>query len=84
VAISTDDEGKVLRTSRELGVRFKLISDVDRRIIKLFGVRHPKQGIARPATFIIDKRGLIRYRYVGKDFSDRPPITGLLQALKWL
>ncbi len=84
MAISTDDEGKVLRTSRELSVRFKLISDVDRRIINLFGVRHPKQGVARPATFIIDKRGLIRYRYIGKDYSDRPPITGLLQALKWL
>ncbi len=84
MAISTDKEGAVLRTSRELGVRFKLISDVERRIINLFGVLHPTEGIARPATFIIDKRGLIRYRYIGKDYSDRPPITGLLQALTWL
>jgi peroxiredoxin len=47
-------------------------------------VLHPKEGMSRPATFIIDKRGVIRYRHIGKDFSDRPPIKGLLQALAWL
>ena len=61
-----------------------MISDVEHRVITLFDVLHPKEGIARPATFIIDKRGVIRYRYIGKDFSDRPPVKGLLQVLSWM
>ena len=84
VAVSTDNEKATLRTSRELGVQFRLVSDMDRRVINLFGVLHPKEGISLPATFVIDKRGVIRYRYIGKDFSDRPPIKGLLQMLAWL
>ena len=84
VAVSTDNEKATLRTSRELDVQFRLISDIDRRIINLFGVLHPKEGIALPVTFVIDKRGVIRYRYIGKDYSDRPQIKGLLQVLAWL
>ncbi|MBT3350378.1 MAG: peroxiredoxin family protein [Nitrospinaceae bacterium] len=84
IAVSTDDELKILKSSRELGVRFRLISDVERRVIGLFDVLHPKQRIARPATFIIDKRGRIRYRYIGKDYSDRPPIKGIMQVLSWM
>ncbi len=84
MGISTDDAVTVLKSLRELGVKFRLISDVRRRIISLFGVLHPSQGIARPATFIIDMRGLIRYRYIGKDYSDRPEMRLILQALAWL
>lgn len=74
----------IQRTARELGVRFLLLSDEKRRIINLFGVLHPKEGISRPVTFIIDKRGYVRYRYIGKDYSDRPPVKRLIQVLSWL
>ena len=84
MAISTDDTLTIHKSLRELGVRFRLISDVKRRIINLYGVLHPQEGIARPATFIIDKQGLVRYRHIGKDYSDRPPMSVILQALAWL
>ncbi len=84
MGISTDDELAILKTAKELGVSFRLISDTKRRIINLFGVLHPKQGIARPATYIIDKRGIVRFRHIGKNFADRPPIKMILQALAWL
>ena len=84
LAVSTDDELTILKTARELRVRFRLIADVERRVISLFDVLHPEQRIARPVTFIIDKRGVIRYRYIGKDFSDRSPIEDILQVLSWM
>lgn len=84
IAISTDDTLTIHKTLRELNVKFRLISDVKRRVIRLFGVLHPDQGIARPATFIIDKRGIVRYLYIGRNFSDRPKMSVLLQALSWL
>lgn len=65
-------------------MRFLLISDVKRQITKLYGVLHPTEGVARPSVFIVDKRGIVRYRYIGKDYTDRPSIKSLLQALAWL
>jgi len=84
VGISTDDGLAVQRTIRELGVKYLLVSDPKRRVIKQYGVLHPTEGIARPAVYIIDKRGVVRYRHIGKDYSDRPSIQSLLQALAWL
>lgn len=72
------------KTTRELGIRYLLISDPKKRIIKGFGVLHPREGIARPATFIIDKNGLVRYVHVGKYPSDRPTIQQVMQALAFL
>lgn len=84
VGVSVDNVLTIHRTARELGVQFLLLSDEKRRIIKLFGVLHPKEGISRPATFIIDKRGYVRYRYIGKDFTDRPAVKRLIQVISWL
>jgi len=65
-------------------VKFLLVSDVQRRVIRQFGVLHPTEGMARPAVFIIDKKGVVRFLYVGRDYTDRPPIESILQALAWL
>ena len=67
-----------------MGIRYRLISDPKKRIIKDFGVLHPREGIARPATFIIDKNGVVRYVHVGKYPSDRPSIQQVMQALAFL
>ena len=72
------------KTTRELGIRYRLISDPKRRIIKDFGVLHPREGIARPATVIIDRNGVVRYVHVGKYPSDRPSIQQVMQALAFL
>lgn len=84
VALSTDDALQTNRTTRELGVRFPLLSDSKKRIIQLYGVLHPREGMARPAIFIIDKRGVVRYVHVGSNFRDRPSLQQLMQALAFL
>src|ERR687883_1854399 len=35
-------------------------------------------GMARPATFIIDRDGIIRFEHRGKGSSDRPPVDEIL------
>ena len=84
VAISSDDVVTAQKTSSELRVQFPLISDAKRKLINLFGVLHPKGKIARPTVFIIDKKGIVRFRHIGMDYTDRPSIQILLQALAWL
>ena len=84
IAISTDGKDEINRSVGELGVKFLLISDKHRKIIKLFGVLHPDEGISRPAVFVIDKKGLIRYRKIGRDYTDRPTVKLLIQILTLL
>lgn len=35
-----------------------------------------------PSTFILDERGIVRYAYIGKKVSDRPPVEALIEALQ--
>ncbi|MDE0331653.1 MAG: peroxiredoxin family protein [Nitrospinae bacterium] len=84
IAISADNALEMNKTTRELGIRYLLISDPKKRIIKDFGVLHPREGIARPATFIIDKNGMVRYVHVGNYPSDRPTVQQVMQALAFL
>ena len=84
IAISTDGNDEVNRSISELGIKFLIISDKQRKIIRLFGVLHPDEGISRPAVFVIDKKNFIRYRNIGKDYTDRPPVKLLVQILALL
>lgn len=65
-------------------MRYPIISDAGKRIVQLYGVLHPWEGVARPAIFIIDKRGVVRYVHVGRNFRDRPSLQQVMQALAFL
>ena len=64
---------------------FPFLLDEDRGVTKSYGV-YQRLGldaidIARPATFIVDAQGSIRYIYVGASQSDRAPLEEVLQEL---
>lgn len=64
---------------------FSLLADVDGDVIRRYRVWDEKGQISRPAIFVIDEGGTVRYSYVGKDFADRPgdqPIYDALRAAK--
>ena len=68
------------------GITFPLLVDKDRSVIKSYGVYHwlsfEAYNIARPATFIIDKLGIIQYMYIGSHQFDMVDQTELIQRLK--
>lgn len=84
IALSSDDAATAEETVRRLKLSFKVLPDPQREIIKAYDVLHPQEGIARPSTFIIDKGGVIRWKYVGQIPSDRPNIQLLINLLSWL
>lgn len=84
VAISGDDLRTALAAKGSLGVTYTVLPDPEKKTIRLYGVLHPEEGIARPAVFIIDRKGLVRFRYIGKDAADRPMMALLLNVLRWL
>ena len=68
------------------GITFPLLVDKTRSVIKSYGVYHwlslEAYNIARPATFIIDKTGIIRYMYIGSHQFDLVKQTEILECLK--
>ncbi len=68
------------------GLTYPLLVDKDRSVIKSYGVYHwlsfEAYNIARPATFIIDKLGIIRFMFIGSHQFDLVDQTELLEHLK--
>src|SRR5579872_4058610 len=65
-------------------ISFPYLLDEDRSVTKSYGVYKAlgtdSINIARPATFIIDTVGKIRYVYVGSNQLDRAPTDKVLEA----
>ncbi len=60
--------------------------DEDRSVTRAYGVyvrmNHESFDIARPATFVLDRSGIIRYLFVGDGQTDRAPLEKVLEALQ--
>ena len=72
----------------ETGLPFNILVDESRSVLKAYGVWHAvglsAWNIARPALFLIDRSGAIRYSFVG-DRQDEFPSSGEIdEALKSL
>jgi peroxiredoxin len=67
-------------------VTFPFLLDEDRSVTKAYGVYHrigmDAYDIARPATFVLDRKGVVRFIYVGSSQTDRTPLAQILTALK--
>ena len=63
-ALSTDSPRQSARVVKKLNLSAMLLCDEDRKVVDLFNLRNPLEhdGIAYPATFIINPDGKIRYR----------------------
>ena len=67
---------------------YPFLLDEDRKVTKLYGVYHRAGidaiNIARPATFVVGRDGIIRYLFVGSSQTDRSPVEEALRAAKSL
>ena len=64
---------------------FDLLFDETRKVTRAYGVYHAlgmdAYNIARPATFVIDRNGKIRWIGVSPNQAERPPIEDILSAV---
>ncbi len=65
----------------KLSLPFPLLADESAAVISAWGVYDERAQIAKPAIFVIGRDLSIPYRYVGRDFADRPPNEELYAAL---
>ena len=65
--------------SKKSGVPPKIIflSDAEHRVINRYGILNERsQGLPHPATYVVDKNGIVRWKSVHVDYRQRP--TGKL------
>jgi hypothetical protein len=81
VGISIDGAARNKAMVEKLVLPFHLLADADASVIAAYGVYHEKEQRARPAAFVVGRDLSIAYRYVGRDFADRPLTDELIAAL---
>ena len=87
--IAAEKRGGLFKPEKFLAeqpVSFPFLLDEDRRVTKQYGVYHriglDAYNIARPATIVVDRAGVIRFVHVGEDQHDRVEFEKVLAKLK--
>ena len=85
VAISVDDAARAESVRQELGLKFPLLCDTSREVVKKYGLLNSveKGGIAFPASFVIDRGRVVRFRAL-EDVASRVNVDQLLELVREL
>ena len=89
VGISVDPPDINQRQSQKLGYTFPLLSDPNAKVIRRYDVLHPGVGpkgedIARPAEFLLDSNGIVRWVNLTENIAVRARPEQVLEALNQL
>ena len=64
---------------------FLFLSDSQHKVIDRYGLlKERSQGLPHPATYVIDKKGVVRWKFVDVNYRVRPAGQQILAALKAL
>ena len=81
-AISTDDLSGAKSIASRVGISFPVLYDPAADVVEAYGVYDLlRDGLATASTFLIDKQGVIRWKYVARGISDRPSESEVLEQL---
>jgi len=83
VAVSIDPLAKSEALRRELRLPFPILCDIERRVVKDWGIYNPKErgGIAKPAVFVIDRDQTVQYSKID-DVATRVPASEIVRILR--
>ena len=86
VGISVDSWWTLKKFAEENKIEFPLLSDYNRDTIKAFDIVLPEfafgyKNLAKRATFVLDREGIIRFIEVVPQFGDQPNLEAIKNAL---
>jgi len=86
VAISVDSNADSRKLCQTQGYTYPFLSDPQAEVIRRYGVLHPGAGmdghdIARPAEFLVDRTGTIRWANLTEDVRVRARPENALKAV---
>lgn len=82
-AVSVDSPEALRNLRADLGLRYELLSDAGREVVRAWGLLNPRErgGIAFPSVFVLDSGGKIVYRSLDRTAS-RADVTSILNFLR--
>lgn len=88
VGISVDSMWSHKAFAQSLDIKFPLLSDFNKEISRSYGVLYEDlrglRGISKRSIFVVDKEGIIRYRWVTEEPGREPNYAEIQQFLKSL
>lgn len=87
VGISVDSIFALKIFAQTYGLQFPLLSDFNKKVSKAYGVLHETwvafgyRGVSKRAVFVLDGKGILRYRWTTDAPSNEPPYDEVLSAL---
>jgi len=80
----SDQDTKAVANARTkpITIDSPLLEDANHRVIDRYGLLNPtSKGWPHPATYVIDKQGVVRWKFVEVDYKVRATNDMILQAL---
>lgn len=86
VAVAVDPVETNAEVVKNLELDYRVLADPQLRAIDAYGLRHPGGGdghdIARPASFLIDEAGIVRWRNLTSNYRMRPRAEEILAQIQ--
>ena len=87
VSIDSHDESKnfvqKLQERFPAGFDFPMLEDKNHKVIDRYGILNPDgKGWPHPATYVIDKQGVVRWKFVEVDYRKRATNNQILKVLR--
>lgn len=83
---SHDDSRKFVQKLKERftgDLDFPLLEDKNHKVIDHYGILNPDgKGWPHPATYVIDQRGIVRWKFIEIDYKKRATSEQILTALR--
>ena len=85
---SHEDSKKFIQKLNERSagqIDFPMLEDKNHKVIDRYGLLNPEgRGWPHPATHVIDKQGVVRWKFVDVDYTKRPTNEQILRELRRL
>jgi peroxiredoxin len=71
------------RLKGQPGIDYAMLSDADHKVIDAYGLLNDKakRPIPHPATYVIDGKGIVRWKFVEVDYTKRPSNEEVLKEI---
>jgi len=87
LAVSPDEPKRLQKFAIANGITYPLLIDADGAVIERYGIRNErhKDGVLPdPTALVLDRDGRVRYKRIDVDYTKRPPVEDLVEAVRSL
>lgn len=84
LAISVDNPEKSRELTEKLKLPFPILSDPGHQVIDAYDLYNSQGKISKPATFVLDRKGIVRWSFFDEDYKVRPLDDVILDELRKL